>query len=117
MREIKFKAWHKEKKIWFPVIAIGLMDGWVELMPAPDSSWVTYIENVDLVQSTGRLDCNGEEIYEGHVVKSNMGTCVVVYREASYYAVLNPNGMDEVFNLTDYEWEIIGDKYRNPELI
>lgn len=61
MREIKFRAWHDEKKIMFPPWSI-----WKTNLASYDGSCFLHI-----MQFTGLLDKNGKEIYEGDTLSFN----------------------------------------------
>ena len=75
MREIKFRAWHKEKKE---------MDYLGKIFPAISDDWFamssslglgTHEENnYELMQYTGLSDKLGKEIYEGDIVKNVIGS-------------------------------------------
>lgn len=126
MREIKFRAWHRDKKMWFPIIAIGLMDGWIDLMPAPDSSWVTDLADVELVQFTGFRDCDGKEIYGGDwihthgcsptvwIVEMFRGTWCGITRFGD--GVINAH-IELINAIERHEAKVIGNIYAKHELL
>ena len=127
MREIKFRAWVKEKKEIFEVILINYV-----------SKKVTYIvertghllnirhdkfNDIELMQYTGLKDKNNKEIYEGDIVKlranhgigvvkyyDEWGAFVVEYIKHRQLAVLGMNYYKE-------DIEILGNIYENSELI
>lgn len=97
-------------------------------------SWCP-VNSATLGQSTGLVDKNGEEIFEGDVVSRNSGMPSVVefgkwiYEEDFGYKIKNIGFYlnssyddDEFFQAMDYEdirknFEIIGNIYENPELL
>lgn len=127
MREIKFRAWDKEKKqmvIWgdddFYYLAKDY-DGSVNLIGChngggdPDSSITDY----ELMQYTGLKDKNGKEIYEGDIVRLTTKTggdidrlCEWSYRNNGWrFQGFNYAGDDQRII------EVIGNIYENPELL
>jgi uncharacterized phage protein (TIGR01671 family) len=69
MREIKFKAWHKERKEMYEVFSLAkdyvfknTLDG-VGTPGVPDN-----FKDVVLMQFTGLKDCEGNDIYEGDLL-------------------------------------------------
>jgi len=96
MREIKFRAWDKEKKVM-----LFMSDGsfsnhriwWLETNDCQDR----YI----LMQFTGLKDKNGKEIYEGDKVMAS-----------SLYGWKTPRIVDEfglnIRNMSDGNLEVIG---------
>ena len=92
-------------------------------------------DKVILMQSTGILDKNSQEIFEGDVVSRNSGMPSVVefgkwiYEEDFGYKIKNIGFYlnssyddDEFFQAMDYEdirknYEVIGNIYENPELL
>jgi len=129
MREIKFRAWDKEKNEMTESICLGGLH-------------IPYNSNQDnyvLMQYTGLKDKNGKEIYEGDIVacersfwKENKKICVVEWKE--YDAGFNlfyPNDPVDsevladrkkeqelsMFQVWEHEREIIGNIYENPDLL
>lgn len=92
-------------------------------------------DKVILMQSTGILDKNSQEIFEGDVVSRNSGMPSVVefgkwiYEEDFGYKIKNIGFYlnssyddDEFFQAMDYEdirknYEVIGNIYENPEIL
>lgn len=126
MREIKFRAWVKEKKAIFEVILIDyvskkvtyLLERVGHLLSIRDAKF----NNVELMQYTGLKDKNNKEIYEGDILFESFGE--------RYYKVVFENGrfrgefkgdFDEYsFDLIDIivqGCKIVGNIYENPELM
>src|SRR5690606_31224652 len=139
-REIRFRIWDTVLKTMMPDF-----DNWIDFhgnyWTTPDERWDTKNteivrgHNYILMQFTGLTDKNGKEIYEGDIVNFHS------FLFAGYSDAGSPDGPDEVFEdmigpVTFYEGsfgvdigfghvplsahddiEVIGDIYRNPELI
>ncbi len=125
MREIKFRAWVKEKKAIFEVILIDYV-----------SKKVTYIvertghllnirhdkfNDVELMQYTGIKDKDNKEIYEGDILFESFGERYykVVFENGSFRAEFKGDFEEYSFDLIDVVaqgCEIVGNIYENPEL-
>lgn len=82
--------------------------------------WV-YVKTQTVGQFTGLYDCNGNEIYEGDILKWFTGKMYVVkfWRGMFYASVEECNdGILGSFPLHAFtECEIVGNIYDNPELL
>lgn len=132
-REIKFRAWDKENKIWleeflvtpdgelliigeYEKAKVGLTNGWISG------------ENIELVRFTGLLDKNGKEIYEGDILvviqknKEEKAFSKIIMKFENHHIGDFHNW--EIHGFRDYskstygfEVEIIGNIYENKELM
>ncbi len=131
-REIKFRAWLKDEKKMIDVRAIDFDDdGNIICVNYPEGkSYSGYDgDNIELMQYTGLKDKNGNEIYEGDIVKGTKrnGT---KYWEINFISVVkftNENKKSK-FNIYVNEYkefdfsacfglEVIGNIYENKELL
>jgi len=90
MREIKFRAWDKNKK------EMTLNDSFYELQKWNRTE--KELEDYEIMQYTGLKDKNGREIYEGDVVG----------KEEVYHFIQRNGWQPETGN-----WKIIGEKTKN----
>lgn len=119
MREIKFRAWDKEEKIYL-YFDFKSISGWDDGGVYLDNKINTNISDDKYIfmQYTGLKDKNGKEIYEGDIVNYilrgiGMRKLEVQYNYAQgFYPMQGTGGCAK-----DGEAEIIGNIYENPELL
>ena len=95
MREIKFRAWDKEDKTMSVSFEIGsiLSENTIDKI---------------FLQYTGLKDRNGKEIYDGDIVKDQIGE----KSKIEWQGV----GWNPIDHYKLYRFEIIGNIYENPEV-
>ena len=126
MREIKFRAYHKERKEIFEIASIDF-----EEKKAALSNGIIKLLNVDfkqfeLLQYTGLKDENGKEIYEGDIVlikldeTSTWYKTVIKFKEGVFIASLI-DGEDYIYifnrGFDNNDFEVIGNIYENKNLL
>ncbi|MDT2429226.1 YopX family protein [Enterococcus avium] len=127
----KFRAWWIQDEVMTHIDTLEFLQGGIRVS---DGCWHEKFlgDEVILMQSTGLKDKNGVEIFEGDVVKVSVHNgfdylddevCSVQQsRFHSGLVCINPNNDMEcrIFNqdvLEDYQYEVIGNIYENPELL
>ena len=118
MREIKFRAWDKDKEEMFSSDFITLAE------------FFEFYGKLELMQFTGLKDKNGKEIYEGDVVDvQNEEQFKIEWFEdtASWIGVGVQTGkgrwfenremFEREFQISSIKSEVIGNIYENPELL
>lgn len=122
MREIKFRAWDKQKKQILEVREITyLVDegtpvsilAWEPDAKEKTNAYLTTLapDMFELMQYTGLKDKNGKEIYEGDIcrnVEPNVDAGVFVVERAEF-------GWN--IHICDKQVQIEGNIYENPELL
>lgn len=124
MREIKFRAWHKGKKIMGEVLGIDILHKEIFFSNEDADCYEhTDFKDIELMQYTGLKDKNEKEIYEGDIVKlrANHGIGVVKYYDewgAFVIEYIKPRPL-AVLGINYYKEniEILGNIYENPELL
>lgn len=108
MREIKFRAWH---------VKYGIIGNILNIAP-----YINTEADFKLMQYTGLKDKNAKEVYEGDIIKHNVDDMVgvVTYSAGLYRFVIENLAQTEIIaDLCDYDFEpeVLGNIYENPELV
>ena len=124
MRKIKFRAWHKEEKIIGEVLGIDILHKEIFFSNEDvDCYEHTDFKDIELMQYTGLKDKNNKEVYEGDIVKlrANHGIGVIKYYDewgAFVVEYIKPRPLTVLgMNYYKEDIEILGNIYKNPELI
>ena len=112
-REIKFRAWDKNKKEWLKCplsYNSEMVNEW-----GHGGFALLYNGYIEVMQYTGLKDIDKEEIYEGDIVKSiilsgSEKVNEVTFEYGAFRIGLQPLNVQE--NI-----KVIGNKYENPELL
>ena len=116
MREIKFRAWDKEKKRWYHTElefkGFSLFGECMLVCPPR----IKDLSNLEVTQFTGLKDKNGKEIYEGDIVEYTMHRKVQVIEEVFIDGEMGYE-LGIGYNFDYQKGKIIGNIYENPELL
>ena len=124
----KFRAWDKNLQRWCPYRIYSLeklSDDIVEFMYIPQGLWYKNEEvddNFVLMQSTGLLDLNGNEIFADDIVKMQFRVydepeLFVVKTKAGHAARVDNRIKGTELWLRHHHCEVVGNRWENPELM
>lgn len=122
----KFRAWSTDKKIMAEVRTLRFTDELVETDKFVERS----IEGVELMQSTGLLDKNGKEIFEGdilkvanndsswfEVVKYDHDKAMFISKEVNLKYEVPETPLYDLFSPYLFKVEVIGNIWEDGDLI
>lgn len=128
-REIKFRAWDKDRKVLVPEIEYYWGNfkkiGYLEVEGTHDGNAEQNQEvstNFELMQFTGLKDKNGKEIYEGDIVKHHIfGINEVMWKAPAFWTkeVRQREAQEpkSTLGFPDEQYEIIGNVWENGDLL
>lgn len=113
MREIKFRAWDRNKNRMYYE---GDAAMWSKDKPITSGDLLEWFEDGDLMQFTGLKDKNGKEIWEGDIVRSLNENWEVQFSKGQFEIKAKRNSFGP--KSVDFDMvEVIGNIYENPELL
>ena len=129
----KFRAWMKSLKWMCDVTNISFDSKLVDICQQGDTERCTEMsvefDEIKLMQSTGLLDKNGKEIFEGDIVTDGDVISDIKYHQTLGFYMIGKYGFSVPFGQgVDVEYfeefavhvsktfEVIGNIYENPEL-
>lgn len=120
MREIKFRAWHKDEKFMSPITKLWWDEQIIETIGEMEGERnIRHFDEVELMQFTGVKDKNGQEIYEGDIVKNyHYESGVIKYKEGAFF-VCSWRCFSLIFDgsHSPEKLKVIGNIYDAPELL
>ena len=121
MREIKFRVWHKGKKIINEVFGIDILHKEIFFSNGDvDYCEISDFKYIELMEYTGLKDKNNKEIYEGDIVTLHNGKYKVIFNSKEARFVLRDDEFEmniPFTNNNNKRMEVVGNIYENPELI
>lgn len=118
----KYRAWDKETQTMLDVSLIDFKKSVLvgEHWEFGETNFINF-DDIHLMQSTGRKDKNGKEIFEGDILGTKDGLLngVVEYRAdlgMFVNSLIRYNNFERLCSIAG-DREIIGNIYENPELL
>lgn len=118
------RAWDVELKSMKEVTDIDYRLECVELSDSDGDTYIQSFSNIKLMQSTGLLDKNGKEIFEGDIIDYNGRNAVVKwhgsYASFVYMFVDELRSRNQEWNplyLSYFHFQVVGNKFETPTLL
>nr|DAR66573.1 MAG TPA: YopX protein [Caudoviricetes sp.] len=125
-RDIKFRAWVKDRKAIFEVILIDYVSKKITYLLERVGHLLSIrhekFNDIELMQYSGLTDMMEKEIYEGDILFESFGERYykVVFENGSFRAEFEGEFEEHSFDLIDVVAQgckIVGNIYENPELL
>lgn len=125
-RDIKFRAWVKDRKAIFEVVLINYVTKNVTYLFEKVGHLLNIrhekFNDIELMQYSGLTDMMEKEIYEGDILFESFGERYykVVFENGSFRAEFEGDFEEHSFDLIDVVAQgckIVGNIYENPELL
>lgn len=125
-RDIKFRAWVKDRKAIFEVVLINYVTKKVTYLFERVGHLLNIrhekFNDIELMQYSGLTDMMEKEIYEGDILFESFGERYykVVFLNGSFRAEFEGDFEEHSFDLIDVVAQgckIVGNIYENPELL
>lgn len=126
MALLRFRAWLKKDKEMIDVEEIHFNNGNLDFI-GDAITWMCKNNDFVLMQSTGLMEKNGKEIFEGDIlsietdeenvrveVSWDSKHALFVFESKKYN---EKEALGELFEDNSYPFKIIGNIYENPELV
>ncbi len=123
MREIRFRAWNKDKKKIFDVESLVMPKYNLKGVVSDISECCYSFEDVEIMQYTGLKDKNGKPIYEGDIVKSKSHkpeNYEISFIEGGFCATIGKEwqlDINHFYDSTGCMIEVIGNIYQDSHLL
>lgn len=131
MREIEFRAWLKKEKEMYKVVDMDFELNWIQVLDEINAPFrkqngfqnraTIELDNIELMQYTGKKDKNGTKIFESDIVlvdEYEQEIAIIKWDEecGNFYFELD----NLYLTFDEYyanELEVVGNIYQNPELL
>ena len=114
-REIKFRAWNREKGRMFRIARFDFSDYTIYSHPFACDGFLGEV--CEIMQYTGSKDMNGVEIYEGDILQSEYYLRYQVVFKGDCWRCEPLKNSSFKNRFIGRDLEVIGNIYENPELL
>lgn len=115
----KFRAYHKELKVMYEVLAIDLFNKAVTVKFDKEHYRIYSFDDIILMQSTGLKDKNGVEVFDGDIMfyEQDCYQYTLVKYDKDKLAFVLYDGCERLYHELWEPGEVIGNIYENQDLL